>query len=110
MYIYMLMVSAPPPNPNPNPNPPGCAVWFPRPGGPNSTDSSKGAGPLKPVMLFDVEEDPEERAEVSADHPAVVDFLLGRLHHHQKTALPVVFPEEDPRCDPGPSGAWGPWA
>ncbi|XP_030209852.1 arylsulfatase B [Gadus morhua] len=85
---------------------PGCAVWFPRPGGPNSTR----AGALKPVMLFDVESDPEERAEVSDNHPSVVEFLLRRLNHHQKTALPIVFPEEDPRCDPGPTGAWGPWA
>ena len=81
-------------------------MWFPRPGGPNSTR----AGPLKPVMLFDVEQDPEERAEVSELHPSVVEFLLRRLSHHQKTAEPIVFPEDDPRCDPGPAGAWGPWA
>ncbi|XP_051907739.1 arylsulfatase B isoform X1 [Hippocampus zosterae] len=87
---------------------PGCDVWFPRPG---QNGSSPGASePLKPVMLFDVLKDPEERNEVSALYPAVVERLLGRLSHHQQSALPVHFPDEDPRCDPGPAGAWGPWA
>ncbi|XP_028318527.1 arylsulfatase B [Gouania willdenowi] len=91
---------------------PGCNRWFPRPG---LNSSSEGPGaveaePLKPVMLFDVEKDPEERKEVSAQFPAVVDYLLSRLQQHQKSALPVHYPDDDPRCDPGPTGAWGPWA
>ncbi|XP_030290547.1 arylsulfatase B [Sparus aurata] len=85
---------------------PGCAVWFPRPG----QNSSESEDPLKPVMLFDIEKDPEERNEVSAQFPTVVDYLLSRLQHHQKSALPINFPADDPRCDPGPTGAWGPWA
>nr|XP_057920465.1 arylsulfatase B isoform X2 [Doryrhamphus excisus] len=92
---------------------PGCDVWFPRPGHNDSAHSSSQAAarpPLKPVMLFDIEKDPEERKEVSADFPAVVEYLLGRLHHHQQSALPINFPDEDKRCDPGPAGAWGPWA
>ncbi|XP_061555163.1 arylsulfatase B isoform X2 [Phycodurus eques] len=88
---------------------PGCDVWFPRPGH-NISSSPRRSSPLKPVMLFDVDIDPEERNEVSAGYPAVVDRLLGRLRHHQQSALPVRFPDEDPRCDPGPAGAWGPWA
>ncbi|KAM3874171.1 arylsulfatase B-like [Diretmus argenteus] len=86
---------------------PGCDIWFPRPGGNGSTSK---ADPLKPVMLFDIEKDPEERNEVSEQFPAVVDLLLRRLHQHQRSALPVTFPDDDPRCDPGPAGAWGPWA
>ncbi|KAK0140889.1 Arylsulfatase B [Merluccius polli] len=85
---------------------PGCDVWFPRPGGPNTTRT----GSLKSVMLFDVDRDPEERSEVSDHFPSVVEFLLSRLNHYQKSALPIVFPPNDPRCDPGPTGAWGPWA
>ncbi|CAL8320250.1 unnamed protein product [Lota lota] len=85
---------------------PGCDVWFPRPGGSSTTKT----GALKPVMLFDIDSDPEERAEVSDHFPLVVEFLLRRLNHHQSTARPIVFPDDDPRCDPGPAGAWGPWA
>lgn len=89
---------------------PGCDIWFPRPDSNSCTSSFPEVGPLKPVMLFDIEEDPEERNEVSAKFPAVVDFLLSRLNIYQKTALPVNFPSDDPKCDPGPDGAWGPWA
>lgn len=85
---------------------PGCDRWFPQPGGPNTTRG----GTLKPVMLFNVEQDPQERVELSGDFPLVVDYLLGRLDHYQRGARPVVYPDNDPRCDPGPSGAWGPWA
>nr|XP_061800365.1 arylsulfatase B-like [Nerophis lumbriciformis] len=87
---------------------PGCPVWFPLPDG--NVSSPRLSEPLKPIMLFDVEKDPEERNEVSASHPAVVDRLLARLNHHQQSALPVHFPDDDPHCDPGPTGAWGPWA
>uniref|UniRef100_A0AAQ5XIA0 Sulfatase N-terminal domain-containing protein n=1 Tax=Amphiprion ocellaris TaxID=80972 RepID=A0AAQ5XIA0_AMPOC len=89
---------------------PGCDVWFPRPDHNSSESSSSQVDPLKPVMLFDIEKDPEERNEVSAQFPAVVEHLLTRLQQYQKSALPINFPDEDPRCDPGPSGAWGPWA
>lgn len=64
---------------------------------------------LKPVMLFNVEKDPEERVEISHQHPEIVNFLLRRLQYYQKEARPITFPPDDPRCDPGPSGAWGPW-
>ncbi|XP_053729698.1 arylsulfatase B isoform X1 [Synchiropus splendidus] len=87
---------------------PGCGRWFPRPDD-NSTHPGEPE-PLKPVMLFDVETDPEERNEVSQRFPAVVEYLLTRLHHYQRSAKPINFPDEDPRCDPGPTGAWGPWA
>ncbi|XP_041816561.1 arylsulfatase B-like [Chelmon rostratus] len=89
---------------------PGCDKWFPRPGNVSSVSKPSQVNPLKPVMLFDIEKDPEERNEVSAQYPTVVEYLLSRLYHHQKTAEPVNFPADDPRCDPGPSGAWGPWA
>lgn len=89
---------------------PGCDIWFPRPSHNSSTSEAFQSDPLKPVMLFDIEKDPEERNEVSAHFPTVVDFLLGRLQHHQQSALPINYPDDDPTCDPGPSGAWGPWA
>lgn len=90
---------------------PGCDIWFPRPGHNGSSDTrTSDVDPLKSVMLFDVENDPEERKEVSAQFPSVVEYLLDRLNHHQKRALPIHFPKDDPKCDPGPDGAWGPWA
>ncbi|KAM7368685.1 hypothetical protein PAMP_012998 [Pampus punctatissimus] len=89
---------------------PGCDVWFPRPGRNSSESRPSKVAPLKPVMLFNIEDDPEERNEVSAQFPVIVEYLLSRLHHHQQTASPIIFPDDDPRCDPGPSGAWGPWA
>uniref|UniRef100_A0A673B5M3 Arylsulfatase B n=3 Tax=Sphaeramia orbicularis TaxID=375764 RepID=A0A673B5M3_9TELE len=90
---------------------PGCDIWFPRPGHNSSSETrTSDVDPLKSVMLFDIENDPEERNEVSAQFPAVVEYLLDRLNHHQKSALPINFPNDDPKCDPGPKGAWGPWA
>ncbi|XP_026211186.1 arylsulfatase B [Anabas testudineus] len=89
---------------------PGCDIWFPRPGHNGSESGPSEADPLKPVMLFDIEKDPEERNDVSDQFPVVVDYLLSRLHQYQKSASPINFPDDDPRCDPGPTGAWGPWA
>ncbi|TRY65205.1 hypothetical protein DNTS_009427 [Danionella cerebrum] len=84
---------------------PGCPLWIPPPGGSRMNSSAA----LKPLMLFDVQNDPEEREEISHQHPELVSFLLKRLQFYQSQAKPVQFPPDDPRCDPGPSGAWGPW-
>ncbi|KAI3362103.1 hypothetical protein L3Q82_012429 [Scortum barcoo] len=89
---------------------PGCDIWFPRPGQNSSEWSRFRADEPKSVKLFDIEKDPEERNEVSALFPAVVDYLLSRLHQYQNSAAPINFPNDDPKCDPGPTGAWGPWA
>lgn len=88
--------------------PPGCDRWFTRPGLENTSGTIRSVNPLKPVMLFDVEADPEERDEVSDQHPNVVDNLLRRLGHYLRRSQPITFPDDDPRCDPG-TGAWGPW-
>lgn len=90
-------------------SPPGCDIWFPRPGHNGSNSRPSDAELQKPVRLYNIEKDPEERNEVSAQFPAVVDRLLARLHHHQQSAVPINFPDDDPKCDPGPAGAWGPW-
>lgn len=90
-------------------SPPGCGLWFPRPGN-NSSDSEDSEVELQgPVRLYNIEKDPEERNEVSAQFPDVVNKLLSRLSHYQKSAVKVNYPDEDPKCDPGPTGAWGPW-
>ncbi|XP_048874614.1 arylsulfatase B [Brienomyrus brachyistius] len=89
---------------------PGCDHWFPPPQLSNSSESSRMDASLKPVQLFNIESDPEERHEVSQHHPEVVHFLLDRLEYYAKAAKPINYPDDDPKCDPGPSGAWGPWA
>lgn len=84
---------------------PGCPLWFAPPGG-RPLEASE---PLKQVMLFDIEKDPEEREEVSHQRPEVVSFLLRRLQQYQKQAVPIIYPPDDPHCDPETTGAWGPW-
>ncbi|XP_073680740.1 arylsulfatase B-like [Garra rufa] len=84
---------------------PGCPLWFAPPGGRPLEPSE----PLKQVMLFDIEKDPQEREELSHRRPEMVSFLLRRLQQYQKQAEPVVFPDDDLRCDPKTTGAWGPW-
>ncbi|XP_028827292.1 arylsulfatase B isoform X2 [Denticeps clupeoides] len=93
---------------------PGCPVWFPKPGTtthPHWEDLniSKPSSLQNNIQLYNVERDPEERDEVSAQNPDMVDFLLTRLQHYQNSAEPIVYPDNDPKCDPGPDGAWGPW-
>lgn len=88
-------------------SPPGCDIWFPRPGHNSSQPSEVDL--QKPIRLYNIEKDPEERNEVSVKFPAVVDYLLARLYYYQKSTVPINFPENDPKCDPGPTGAWGPW-
>ncbi|KAI5096533.1 arylsulfatase B, partial [Silurus meridionalis] len=87
---------------------PGCPVWFPRPGETVGGVSDE-VPPLKKVMLFDIDTDPQERNEISHQHPEIVDFLLKRLKSLQEGAKPINFPPDDPRCDPQKAGAWGPW-
>ncbi|XP_072517521.1 arylsulfatase B-like [Salminus brasiliensis] len=89
---------------------PGCPLWFPPPGMVGQEGFSATPEPLKQIMLFNIEQDPEERSEISAHHPETVNFLLRRLEYYQKQALPITFPPEDPGCDPERAGVWGPWA
>lgn len=90
---------------------PGCPLWFPKPGSASDPQTFHWSPFSKPaVRLYNVEQDPEERDDVSVLNPKMVDFLLRRLQHYQRDAKPIVFPEDDPKCDPGPKGAWGPWA
>ncbi|KAL2099801.1 hypothetical protein ACEWY4_004195 [Coilia grayii] len=90
---------------------PGCPLWFPKPGSTSSLQPSPPC-PTKEaaVRLYNIEQDPEERDEVSALNPRMVDFLLRRLQHYQSGSKPIIFPDDDPKCDPTPTGAWGLWA
>ena len=64
----------------------------------------------KNLWLFNIKDDPEERTDLSEQHPEIVDMLLDRLAFYNSTAVPVRFPPEDPAADPKlHGGAWGPW-
>ena len=64
----------------------------------------------KNVWLFDIENDPNERDDVSDSQTGTVRFLLDRLAYYNSTAVPVRYPEFDPDADPAKhGGVWGPW-
>uniref|UniRef100_A0A8C6SJE2 Sulfatase N-terminal domain-containing protein n=1 Tax=Neogobius melanostomus TaxID=47308 RepID=A0A8C6SJE2_9GOBI len=56
--------------------------------------------------------DPFERRDLSDHRPEVVQELLWRLVHHNRTAVPVLYPPDDPRwaqTRQHMKGAWEPW-
>ncbi|CAG5896344.1 unnamed protein product [Menidia menidia] len=64
----------------------------------------------KNIWLFNISADPFERQDLANRRPDVVQLLLARLSHYNRTAVPVYFPPDDPRADPNRhGGAWGPW-
>lgn len=62
------------------------------------------------VWLFNIRADPWERHDLADHRPEVVQLLLNRLAQYNRTAVPVSYPPDDPRANPGRRrGAWEPW-
>ena len=62
------------------------------------------------IQLFNIKHDPNERTEVSADHPDIVEQLLEKLAKYNSTAVPVYYPQSDPNANPKMHGGfWKPW-
>ena len=87
----------------------GDMNWYP--GQNNSAfEKSYSLDSEKNVWLFDIENDPSERKDLSDSNPKIVRFLLDRLAYYNSTAVPVRFPDLDPQADPAKhGGVWGPW-
>ncbi|ELU04236.1 hypothetical protein CAPTEDRAFT_53259, partial [Capitella teleta] len=64
----------------------------------------------KNVWLFNVHEDPCETTDLSVALPGVLTMMLDKLLAYNATAVPCVFPDDDPRSNPEEhGGAFGPW-
>ena len=64
----------------------------------------------KNVWLFNITNDPYERADLSETRPEVVETLLTMLAEYSMTSVPCFYPDNDLMADPKLHGGyWGPW-
>ncbi|RUS78916.1 hypothetical protein EGW08_013329 [Elysia chlorotica] len=92
---------------------PGDGKWYPVPTTvdgltpPLPAEISESA---KNVWLFNVVKDPYESIDLSGIMPSQVRSMLDRLKAYNATAVPPMYPQSDPKCDPKLHGGfWGPW-
>ncbi|XP_052091226.1 arylsulfatase B-like [Mytilus californianus] len=64
----------------------------------------------KNIWLFNIENDPYEKHDLSTKRPEVVFDLLEMLANFALTSVPCFYPENDFMADPKyHEGYWGPW-
>ena len=94
--------------------PPGCApeVCVPPvpPAGRGCAPDAKDTS----LWLFDLAADPYELCNLAAARPADVAALLARLQFYNDSAVPTLYPPDDPASNPAnrsgvEQGSWGPW-
>ena len=89
---------------------PGNGSWIPAAEMDVPAQVSSKCHKNKTIFLFNVANDPEEREEISEQHPEVVRDLLNRIRMYDTTAVPPRFPNPDPKSNPSKhGGVWKPW-
>jgi len=62
------------------------------------------------VRLYNIQDDPFEKTDISTEHPDLVEYLLNRLNYYNSTFIQPRFPPCDAACDPSiRNGFWGPF-
>ncbi|XP_041485158.1 arylsulfatase B-like [Lytechinus variegatus] len=88
---------------------PGRNGWFPPPEW-NIKAYTPVDPPHKLTWLFNIAADPNEKNDLSDQHPEVVAELVCRLEAYYQTSVPVRFPDQTVKANPASHhGVWGPW-
>lgn len=87
----------------------GNGSWVPPPYMEKPMDLEK-RNKSKNVWLFNIQDDPNEKNDLSEKRTDIVAKMLDRLSYYQNTAVPCYYPPNDPRSNPAELGGyWGPW-
>ena len=68
--------------------------------------------PYNPTFtwLFNIKEDPNERNNVAAQHPDIVEQLKERIEYYNSSHIVQLHPPIDPKSNPANfNGIWTPW-
>lgn len=84
--------------------------WYPAPSVVEAAPSCSGGHKDSWVELYNIEEDPEERRNVSHHYPTIVKHLTNRIRKYNATAVQPGNMEHDPASNPKYfNNTWTPW-